>query len=306
MREFDVLAIGELNVDMIMTGMKSMPVIGRELIAKDCSVVLGSSTAICACGISRLGLKTGFIGTVGKDSFGKIVLKSLEQYGIDLRHVNVSEDVKTGITVSLSTEKDRALVSYLGSIDYLTREDIDFELLKNARHIHIGSYFLQSRLRPGIPDIFKVAKSYGVTTSLDSGWDDTGNWEYGIWDALKYTDIFFPNEVEALNITKSKTVEQAADILSEHCDTVVVKCGNKGAVSKRGNLIITKPTYDIKAIDTTGAGDSFNAGYIYAFLNGFEQEQCLNYGNACGSISVTKIGGASSCATLEEVKALVG
>lgn len=305
MREFDVLAIGELNADMIMTGMKDMPVVGRELIAKDCSVVLGSSTAICACGISRLGLKTGFVGVVGKDSFGEIVLKSLEQYGIDLRYVNVSEDVKTGITVSLSKENDRALVSYLGSVDYLTYDDIDLELLKYARHIHIGSYFLQNSLRPGIPDIFKAAKSYGTTTSLDAGWDDTENWDYGIWNALKYTDIFFPNEVEALNITRTETVEQAADMLSGYCDTVVVKCGNKGAVSKHGDSIIKRPTYDLKAIDTTGAGDSFNAGYLYAFLNGFEQEKCLNYGNACGSISVTKIGGASSCANLDEVKALI-
>ncbi len=305
MREFDVLAIGELNVDMIMTGLKSMPVIGRELIAKDCSVVLGSSTAICACGISKLGLKTGFIGTVGKDSFGEVVLEGLEQYGIDLRYVNVSEEVKTGITVSLSTERDRALVSYLGSIDYLSLENIDLELLKSARHIHIGSYFLQSKLRPSIPEIFKTAKSYGVTTSLDSGWDDTENWDYGIWEALKYTDIFFPNEIESLNITKSKTVEQAAALLSEYCDTVVVKCGSKGAMSQRGNMTIKKQTYDLKAIDTTGAGDSFNAGYIYAFLNGLEQVQCLEYGNACGSISVTKIGGASSCASLEEVKELV-
>ncbi len=305
MREFDVLAIGELNVDMILTGMKNMPVVGRELIAKDCSIVLGSSTAICACGVSRLGLKTGFIGIVGKDSFGEIVLQSLEQYGIDLKYVKSTEDVKTGITVSLSTENDRALVSYLGSIDYLTRKDINLELLRNTRHIHIGSYFLQSKLRHDIADIFKAAKSFGVTTSLDSGWDDTEKWEYGIFDALKYTDIFFPNEIEALNITKSKTVEQAVDILAEYCGTVVVKCGNKGAVSKCGNVLVKKPTYDLKAVDTTGAGDSFNAGYIYAFLNGFRQEECMDYGNACGSISVTRIGGASSCATLEEVKILV-
>lgn len=305
MKQFDVIAIGELNVDMIMTGMKSMPVIGRELIAKDCSIVLGSSTAICACGIAKLGLRTGFAGIVGKDSFGEIVLKGLNQYGIDLRYVQIRENVKTGITVSLSTEQDRALITHLGSIASLTVEDIDLELLKNVQHIHIGSYFLQSGLRPCIPEIFKTARSFGVTTSLDSGWDDTENWDDGILNALKYTDIFFPNETEALSITKSKTVEQALAFLSEYCNTIVVKCGSRGAVLRHGDLLIRKPPYDLMPIDTTGAGDSFNAGFIYAFLNGLKPEKCLDYGNACGSISVTKIGGASSCATLEEVKKLV-
>ncbi len=305
MKKFDVLAIGELNADLILTGMKSMPVAGREIIAEGFSVVMGSSTAICACGIARLGLKTGFVGKTGRDSFGETARKSLEDYGIALDHLITDDTIKTGVTVSLSTEKDRALVTYLGSIDSLTLEDIDFHLLDQTRHIHIGSFFLQSKLRPGIAKLFAEARKRGVTTSLDAGWDDTGNWDYGIFEVLGVTDIFFPNETEALNISKKENTEEALEMLSRHCGTIVVKCGPRGAMAKRGDTLVRKGTYDLKPVDTTGAGDSFNAGFLYAFLNGMGLEECMNYGNACGSISVTRIGGAAACATLEEVKKLI-
>ncbi len=305
MKKFDVIAVGELNVDMVMTGLKSAPTVGREIIAKDCSIVMGSSTAICACGISRLGLKTGFLGKLGRDGFGEIILKGLSDYGISLEHVIVDKSIKTGITVSLSTEKDRALVTYLGSIDALLPSEVNMEVIRSAKHIHIGSFFLQNNLRKGIAEIFKYARSAGVSTSLDAGWDDTENWDYGIREVLKYTDIFFPNEVEALNISKKNDIYEALEDLSGYSKTVVVKCGPRGAALKSGDLFIERPTYDLKPIDTTGAGDSFNAGFIYGYIHGKSLEECMNYGNACGSISVTKIGGASACATLEEVEKLI-
>jgi sugar/nucleoside kinase (ribokinase family) len=305
MKKYDVLAIGELNVDMILTGLKSMPVLGSEIIADTFAVVLGSSTAICASGIARLGLKTGFISKIGSDRFGDVVMESLEKNSIDVSNVIIDKNINTGVTIALNKDKDRALVTYMGSIEELRFEDIDIELVKTARHIHIGSYFLQNKLRPDISKLFAIAKEYGVTTSLDAGWDDTLNWNYGICETLKNTDIFFPNEGEALNITKEENVENAVDILANYAKTVVVKCGPKGAIGKSGDIIIKQGTFDLKPIDTTGAGDSFNAGFIYGYLNGFSLEKCITYGNACGSISVTRIGGATSCATLQEVEYLI-
>lgn len=305
MKKFGVLAIGELNVDLIMTGLKSMPIIGREMIVEGCSLTLGSSTAICACGIAKLGLKIDFLGKVGRDKFGNVVLEALNNYKINTSHIIIDNEINTGITISLSTEKDRALVTYLGCIEALAFEDIDINLIKNARHIHVGSYFLQNRLRTGIPELFAIARENGVTTSLDAGWDDTEKWDDGILEALKYTDIFLPNEVEALNITKADNVNKAINILSNYAKIVVVKCGPRGAIGKWGNEILEQGTFDLKPIDTTGAGDSFNAGFIYGFLKGFGLHQCMRYGNACGSISVTRVGGASACATLSEVEELI-
>jgi len=305
LKKYDVLAIGELNVDMILTGLGSMPVLGREIIADTCTVVLGSSTAICASGVACLGLSTGFVGKIGKDRFGEVVMESLKKNGIDVSNVMLDNDINTGITIALNKDKDRALVTYMGSIDALRFEDIEIELLKQTKHIHIGSFFLQNKLRSDIPKLFSIAKEYGVTTSLDAGWDDTLNWDYGIFEALKHTDIFFPNEVEALNISKKENIKDAVDLLSSYAKAVVVKCGPKGAIGKTDDIIIEQETFPLKPIDTTGAGDSFNAGFIYGYLKGFDFEKCMTYGNACGSISVTKIGGASSCATLDEVESLL-
>lgn len=305
MKQFDLIAIGELNVDLVVTGLNGTPQLGREIIADNYSLVLGSSTAICACGVSNLGLKTGYIGKVGKDRFGEVALEGLQKYGINMDYVMIDEGIKTGVTISLSSKNDRAMVTFIGSIDALSFEDIDVSLLNKTRHIHIGSYFLQNSLRKDIPGLFALAKEKGVSTSLDAGWDNSEIWDYGIFEALKYTDIFFPNEIEAINIAKTDNVKNAANILSKACKIVVIKCGSDGAVAKAGDKLLIKGTYDLEPVDTTGAGDSFNAGFIYAFLQGLSVEKCMEYGNACGSISVTRIGGASSCASLDEVQALI-
>lgn len=305
MERLDVLAIGELNVDLIASGLKAMPILGRELLIDGCSLTLGSSTAICACGISRLGLKTGFLGKVGEDKFGELVLESLNNYKINTDSVIIDGHINTGITISLSMQKDRALITYPGSIEELSFSDIDLSLVRNTRHIHVGSYFLQNKLREDLPKLFAYARENGVTTSLDSGWDDTGNWDYGIFEVLKHTDIFFPNEVEAQNITRRGNIMEALEILSCNARVAVIKCGAKGAIAKQAGVIRSREPYDMKPVDTTGAGDSFNAGFIYGFLNGNDLDTCMMYGNACGSISVTRVGGASACASLDEVLELV-
>lgn len=303
--KYDVLAIGELNVDLILSGMTRMPVPGQEVLAEKCSLTLGSSTAICASGISRLGLMTGFVGKIGRDKFGDVVVENLKKNGIIIDSVIVDDSINTGITVSLSSASDRALVTYLGSIESLKLQDINLDLLKDTRHIHVGSFFLQNNLRPGLAKLFKSARELGVTTSLDSGWDETGNWDYDIADVLKYTDIFFPNEVEAPRIAKKENLIEALDYLSGFCRICVIKCGPDGAIAKWGDKVYKQKPFDLKAVDKTGAGDSFNAGFIYGFIKGLDIKDCMTYGNACGSISVTRLGGASSCPTIDEVEQLI-
>jgi sugar/nucleoside kinase (ribokinase family) len=306
MSAFDVLAIGELNLDLILTGMDTMPIPGREVIAKNASLALGSSTAICAAGTARLGLKTALCGVVGGDDFGAKAIQFLKEYGIDTRYVRVDDKLQTGLTVSLSDSRDRALVTHLGSISEVLPEFVNGEMMSGVRHIHVGSYFLQEKLRKGLPRIFAEAASRGVTTSLDSGWDDTDCWDYNLADVLAHTDIFFPNETEALAITGEDSPEGAAAALAKQCRIAVVKCGRDGAWLCGDGRQLHADTYlDMKAVDTTGAGDSFNAGFIYAFLLGYDHLRCMRYGHACASVCVTRIGGASGCATLEEAVTVI-
>ncbi len=307
MKQFDVLAIGELNVDLILTGMSSLPIPGGERIAETCTLTMGSSTAICAAGMAGLGLRTAFAGKVGQDGYGQLASDTLASYGVDLSHLIVDPAIQTGITVSMSAKdnSDRAMVTYLGAINALRAEEISPALFEKTRHIHVGSFFLQSALRPGLADLFRAAHRAGVTTSLDAGWDDTGVWDYGLHDVLKETDVFLPNELEAAAITGKKDVAEAAKTLSEWCRICTVKCGGDGAVSASAGQVYRAATYAAPVRDTTGAGDSFNAGFLYAFLAGKSIEEALCYGNACGSLSVARLGGASSCPKLHEAEAVI-
>ena len=307
MKKYDVLALGELNVDLILTGLSSLPVPGKELIAETCTLTMGSSTAICAAGMASLGLKIGFVGKVGNDDYGRLAARALEGYGVDLTNLIVDDNLQTGITVSIAAKnnKDRALVTYLGAINALTVQDISEELLDETRHIHVGSFFLQSALRPGLDGLFARARAKGVTTSLDAGYDDSENWDYGLKDVLKHTDVFLPNEVEARAITGLSDMEQAALELSRYCRICVVKCGPRGVVVASAGKVFAAPTFDAIVRDTTGAGDSCNAGFLYAFLAGKSLREAADYGNACGSVSVTRYGGASSCATLAEAEEVI-
>jgi sugar/nucleoside kinase (ribokinase family) len=304
---FDVLSLGELNVDLIMTGMGSLPVPGREIIAKTCSLTMGSSTAICAAGLARLGMKTSFLSIIGDDAYGRLALEQLASYGVDVLNIIIDPKIQTGITLSLTSErsKDRALVTYLGSINSLSTSHFKKEKLLCAKHVHVGSYFLQSSLRPELPELFEFARSGGVTTSLDAGWDDSECWDYGLFKVLAHTDVFFPNELEAKAITGIDSAEKAAAELSKLCGICVVKCGPDGAVVAENGKTSSYKTYDAPVRDTTGAGDSFNAGFLYGFINGFDMALSAAYGNACGSLSVTRYGGASSCASLDEVKNVI-
>jgi sugar/nucleoside kinase (ribokinase family) len=304
LRDFDVLALGELNVDLIMTGMNTLPVPGREIIAKTCSLTMGSSTAICTAGLARLGLKTSFLGIIGDDGYGRLAREQLASYGVNVENLIVDKTIQTGITVSLTSgcSKDRAMVTYLGSICALTPAHFDREKLARAKHVHVGSFFLQSGLRPALSELFEFARSRGVTTSLDAGWDDSGCWDYGISKVLAHTDVFLPNELEAKAITGLDSAEKAAAELAKLCRICAVKCGPDGAVVAANGGVKSYKTYDAPVRDTTGAGDSFNAGFLYGFINEFDTDLSAAYGNACGSISVTRYGGASACASLDEVK----
>lgn len=304
--QLDVLAIGDINIDLVFTGLTKLPVSGREVMAENCYITIGGSTGNCAVNLKFLGLNVAMLTQVGKDYYGELIVHDLKKYGVDTSLVMMNDHLKTGITVSLNTKTDRAMTTYLGTIDTLSNEALDVSILKQARHIHVGSYFLQKKLRPYLYKIFSLANSLGITTSLDTGWDDSSDWDYGIREVLQYCDLFLPNESEACSISGKAARIEAAKYLAEFAKTVVVKCGPDGAIAVRGQDVTASSAYNLyEPIDYTGSGDAFNAGFIYAFLNGYNLEMCLKYGNVCGAICISKIGGTLSCPSLEDVELIL-
>lgn len=266
------------------------------MLVDDSKLVLGSASAICAAGLARLGNEVKFLGRVGNDVLGTFCLDRMRDKGIDVSPVIRDPNTPTGITVSITSRRDRALVTHLGAIRSLTAEDsagIDFT---DFDHIHISAYFLQQGLRPGCGRLFERASLSGSTTSLDPGFDPSEEWgkDLGLGQTLAHVDLFFPNEVELKAITGHGDPHQAIRALENGRTVTVAKLGEKGAMAIAGDAPIRAKAPSVEALDTTGAGDSFNAGFLHGWLQQRPLGECLRYGVACGTLSTRGLGGTGA------------
>ena len=294
-KKFDVIVVGELNIDLILNQIDGFPVIGKEILADQMTLTLGSSSAICASNMSSLGLKVAFIGKLGNDIFGQFIIDDLKAKGVDTSLIIVEDNLKTGATIALSYDEDRAMVTHQGAMSDLGIDDIDEQQLKLAKHLHFSSYFFQPGFKNSLDSLFKKAKNAGLTTSLDVQWDPSEKWDLDLRKVLPFVDVFFPNEIELQKLTKQNNLELAIENIKNISKYTVVKCGNKGSVLSCNNKIIVKePFLNKNVMDTIGAGDSFNAGYILKFVKGRSPEECQVFGNLMGAVSTTKPGGTGA------------
>jgi sugar/nucleoside kinase (ribokinase family) len=300
-----VLCAGEINVDLVLQGYTEFPVPGKEVLVQDFAMVLGSATAIMAMGLARLGTPVAFVGKVGDDAWGRYCLEDMAGRGIDLSRVVRGGGLKTGVTVSITSPADRALVTYLGAIVALTGADVTDEALRGLDHLHVSSFFFQEGLRPHLPDVFSRAHRAGLTTSLDTGFDPSERWDGGLRETLRETDLFFPNEVELAALTGGKDPAEGLRQLSNGRTRVVAKLGKDGAMTLDGGRVLHAPAYPVETVDTTGAGDSFNAGFLHRWLQGAPLAECLRLGAACGALSTLALGGTAAQPTLDEAEALM-
>ena len=299
-RQFDVAVVGELNPDLILRG-NVMPEFGQvEKVVDQAELAIGSSSAIFACGAARLGLRVAFVGKVGGDLFGEFMLKSLKRYGIDTTGIIVDNDTPTGISVILSEGQDRAILTYPGTIPRMTAEEINPILIQQSRHLHVGSYFLQTALQPGVSKLFEQAHEWGLSVSLDANYDPSGKWNSGLETVLKKVDVFLPNALECQEIARTSTLEPALEYFQARMECVAVKHGEEGALLLTDGKILSADAIKIEVCDTVGAGDSFDAGFIYGYLAGWEPAQSLKFANICGGLSTRKAGGTAAQPTFEE------
>jgi sugar/nucleoside kinase (ribokinase family) len=292
---FDVIVVGELNVDLIMNQIESFPETGKEKLAENMTFTLGSSAAIFASNLCALGMKVSFIGKAGNDIFGRFCKEQLEGKGVDTSMLIMSEEYKTGATVVLNFNEDRANVTYQGAMAYLEPEDISEEMISRGKHLHFSSYFLQPGFRNKLDGLFKMAKKAGLTTSLDVQWDPQELWDFDFKTVLPYVDVFLPNECELLNLTKKELSKDAISVVSKYGNVIVVKRGNKGSmVIHNKRLFECKPFLNEQVVDAIGAGDSFNAGFIFRYLQDDTTERCQLFANLIGAISTTRAGGTAA------------
>jgi sugar/nucleoside kinase (ribokinase family) len=296
---FDVLVAGEINPDLILSG-DVVPRFGQaEQLLDTASLTIGSSSAIFACGSARLGLKTAMIGVCGDDLFGRFMLEELRARHVDVQSVMVRGGESTGLSVILSQGVDRSILTFPGAIGALRASDIGDELLRQCRHLHVASYYLQTNLRPDLPALFERARRLGLSTSLDTNFDPAEEWRSP--DALLgLTDVLLLNHREAMALSRAPDLQGALDKLPLLVRTLAVKLGPRGAIGARDGELVRVPALEVTVADTVGAGDSFDAGFVYGILNHWDLERSLRLASACGALSTRKAGGTDGQPTLEE------
>ena len=306
---FDVVVIGDCNPDIVLRGPDIAPEFGQhEKLVADAAFVIGGSGSITACACARLDLRTRFIGATGDDTFGRFMLDSLRAWGVDTALCPVLPGSTTGFSVVLSRGEDRAILTHTGTIDSLALGAVPVEELMRARHVHISSYFLQPRLAPQLPPLVALLRSEGVTVSLDPNWDPIGLWDSGLRSLLGEIDLFLPNTAEAEAVSGVHGAGAAALQLCGEGPLVVVKDGDRGGVAARCSpspTVTSYPAFPVHCVDTTGAGDAFDAGFLRAWLDGRDLRDCLAYACATGALSTRGIGATGALPHPPEVLAMM-
>jgi len=300
-----ILVIGELNVDIVATGLRSAPLMGSEILAEKCELTLGSASAIFAAGMAKLGHEVTFFSQVGRDHFGDFCLRALKQSGVSTRHVIRNDKETTGVTIALSGKRDRALVTYAGAVATFTADSIDETVMSKHDHLHLTSYYLQTGLRPSFPRLLRQAKAAGLTTSFDPNSDPHDKWDRKIDSVLKHTDVLFLNEREAKRLTRSNSLNGALKTLGAKVNCAVVKRGARGATAIQNEQLFNNSGFKINAIDTTGAGDAFNGALAVALGEARPLGEALRFANAAAALACTRRGAQPSMPARAEVERLL-
>ncbi len=303
--DLDVLVIGDLNPDLILSGEGITPRFGQaEVLVDDGAFTLGGSGAITACGLAKLGLRTGMLALVGDDDLGRVSIDQLQQCGVDTSHIVVDSACSTGISVHLVDGDDRAILTYAGSLAALSPDHIPPSVFAGVRHVHVAGVFLLTGLRSELADLLATARAAGCSISMDTNWDPTEAWQAD--DLLAQCDYLLPNEEEARALAGevgADDMEVAIDYLSSLVGTVVIKRGRSGALVVHGSQRWSRLAADVAVVDAIGAGDSFNAGFIAGVLIGRNEVDSLTLALAVGTLSVSGRGGTVAQPTMDQVQA---
>lgn len=333
----DLLVIGDAVPDVIVGDVVGDIAFGQaETLVERGALTVGGSSAIMACGAARLGLRVAFVGAVGDDSAGRFMREELSARDVDVSGCIVLPGRSTGLTVHLvrpGHERDRAMLTSPGCVGDLTAAEVPRALVARARHLHVGSFFLLPELAPGLARLFAEARRAGHTTSLDTQGDWSGRWQGHLRETLRETGVYLPNLDEALAASAALgtatadggqagaqaagvqaagagleslgalDVERVLQTLAGLGPQPVIKCGAQGAVALDGDAVVRAAALRADPVDTIGAGDSFDAGFVYGSLQGWPVSRSLGFAAACGSLSTRAAGGVDAQPTASETLA---
>lgn len=299
----DIVCLGILVADVIARPIEKIPERGKLELVKSMELHTGGCASNTGISLAKLGIGVRVMGKVGEDGFGEFVLRRLQQENVDTKGIIKDCNTYTSATMALvQADGERSFIHYLGANAQLGLEDIDFDLVKGAKIFHIGGAFLLPKL-DGQPmaEALKKAKVMGLTTSLDTAWDSTGHWLETIQPCLPYVDVFLPSLEEAKEIAQKNELKEIAHFFLERgVGTVALKMGERGSfvMNQRESFLI--PALEVDAVDATGAGDAFSAGFLAGILKKWSLEKTGKFANAVGACCVMAMGATPGIKSLEE------
>lgn len=294
MKTYDIAIAGEINLDLILYGLPTEMETERELLAGGFQVTLGGSSAIVAHNAAILGAQVALTSLVGDDDFGRIALDRLHTAGVDVSTIIFDKTIGSGVTVLLPHGERRHILTYPGTISELTIKHLDFNFLSRARHFHLSSLYLQRGLHAGLPGFLRRLKEAGTTISLDTNDDPADHWGSPLPEVLSYVDVFLPNEDEMCRMTGRDNLDEAVQTLHVRPAAIVVKRGRRGARVYEGASVTDVAPLNVVPVDTIGAGDSFDAGFLRAWLLSKDLVTCARAGNITGALSTQASGGTEA------------
>ncbi|HGJ64868.1 TPA: sugar kinase [bacterium] len=299
----DVLCLGIFVADVVAKPIEKMPDKGKLVLVDTLELHTGGCASNTGYALSKLGISTGLMGKVGTDGFGDFFVNYMNDAGLDIRGIKRTSTSNTSATmVMVSSDGERTFFHYLGANAELCYEDINFDIIKDAKILHIAGTFLMPAFDgEASAKVLKKAQEMGIKTSLDTAWDSKGNWMRIIEPCLQYLDIFMPSIEEARMITgKQEPKDIAEALLSYGIKIVSLKMGENGSYTRTHDWELHLPIYKVESVDATGAGDAYAAGFLAGVAKGWDYKDCAKFGNAVGACCVTAIGATAGIRSMKE------
>ena len=285
----DVLIVGDYCFDLILSGLPSEPITGKEIFSRGLDIMIGGGTIPSGIAMQRLGLNPGIHMQLGSDFFSKYAGEAISAAGFDIELLEIYEQPLQRLTVALSYPHDRAFVSYADPPPTQPSGGrFGAEVLEKAHVQHLHFAHLSAAVMA--EELIREAQRQGITISSDCGWNPTAFNHPRLRQTLSDLDLFLPNEVEAAFIVGTEKIEDACNSLSQFVPLTVVKRGSQGAFAFTKKTSCSVPAIKVEAVETTAAGDCFNAGFLFGWLQGWTLERSLLSGNICGGLATTASG----------------
>lgn len=277
-----VSGVGMTNVDILYSGLERLPSEGEEVFSEGFDIQLGGGVTATLINLGRLGVQSKLSTFLGKDLLSNFVIDQLEKYKIQYENLYEGNEVPLIVTSIMITEKDRTFASYCNNIEITKElEDKIYQQLKGAKVVD---------MQVGYLNLYKRLKKDGTILVFDVGWDDTMSLEK-YKEYLELADYFTPNQKEALKITDSGTLKEAAGKLKDFFDKVIIKLDKDGCMCVENDTsYIIPPMQNITLIDSTGAGDAFLSGFIYGLYHDYSFRDAVLFGNITGGTCVQAVG----------------